>query len=89
MNKTLKPLMMDIEMDYASHNVLLEEAHLHDKFEFKACVMNPDFYKDLMNDNMIKSYVSLLQPMTELRLFHIPIKISREVDTISWLIDLK
>lgn len=67
---------------------MLVEAYLHDKFIFKTCLMHPEFYARLMRDEQAKYHIDYMSPINELVLYGIPVKITPEVETISWIMDL-
>jgi len=84
-----KSIWYQVQESYMTHKMLLEEAYLHKRFVFKACLMHPEFYYKMMQDEQAKSYRLFSPPIDELTLWGIPLKITVEVDSVSWIIDLE
>ena len=81
-------IWQQVQASYLVHMRLLDEAYLREKFVFKACLMTPKFYHDMMQDEQAKLCAMFQTPFNELKLFGIPVKITHEVDSISWIVDL-
>ncbi|MDH3834811.1 MAG: hypothetical protein OES34_11740 [Nitrosopumilus sp.] len=77
-----------VQKSFMTHKYMLEKGYLHDKFVFKACLMHPSFYHNMMQDEQAKFHAVYQTPITELTLWGIPLKITTEVESISWVIDL-
>lgn len=84
-----KSIWYQVQESFIIHKNLLEEAYLHNRFVFKACLMHPKIYHDMMQDEQAKSYRMFQSAIDEVTLWGIPLKITTEVDSVSWIIDLE
>lgn len=89
-NQDLLSPFQRFQQHYLVYKHMLEEAYLHDKFIIKKCIMHPQYYANLMSDELIKTYSITLHPEDlQSRLLDVPIEISHKVDNVEWLVEFK